>query len=81
MVWQNIYPNIQKNKVNGAHGVPRFYCMKKKKVYICKDCGYCYDENDESIPFEDVPDDYRCPICQAPKDHFYPLNTENPDHS
>ncbi|HEY9618374.1 MAG TPA: rubredoxin [Microcoleaceae cyanobacterium] len=46
--------------------------------YICTVCGYVYDpeagdqENDilAGTPFEDVPDDWVCPVCQADKSQF-----------
>lgn len=46
--------------------------------YICTICGYTYnpEEGDPSngippgTPFEDLPDDYMCPICKAGKDFF-----------
>ena len=47
-------------------------------VYICNICGFRYDpaEGDPSMgiapgtPFKDLPDDYRCPICNAGKEYF-----------
>jgi rubredoxin len=47
-------------------------------AYICNICGFQYDpaEGDPAmgIPpgtsFEDLPEDYRCPICNASKDYF-----------
>ncbi|WP_185836325.1 rubredoxin [Candidatus Korarchaeum cryptofilum] len=52
--------------------------------YKCGVCGYIYDpmRGDESrgikpgTPFEELPDDWRCPICGAPKSQFYPLDEE-----
>ncbi len=46
--------------------------------YICSLCGYVYDEEegvpDEGIPagtkFEDLPEDFVCPLCGAGKDEF-----------
>ena len=46
--------------------------------YVCVICGYTYnpEEGDPSmgIPpgtrFEDLPEDYRCPICNASKEYF-----------
>lgn len=35
--------------------------------YICSVCGYVYDGD---IPFEELPDDYACPICKQPKSVF-----------
>lgn len=47
-------------------------------VYSCSICGFQYDpeQGDPTIgippgtPFEDLPEDYRCPICNAGKDYF-----------
>ena len=38
-----------------------------KKTYFCSVCHYVYDGD---IPFEDLPDDYVCPICGKPKSFF-----------
>ena len=38
--------------------------------YVCDICGYVYDENVEKVKFEDLPDDWTCPICGAPKNSF-----------
>ena len=48
------------------------------KKYICTVCGYLYDpaegvpENDiePGIAFEDLPDDWVCPVCGVDKDLF-----------
>jgi len=39
-------------------------------VYICDVCGYEYDEAKEGKKFEDLPDDYVCPVCGAGKEEF-----------
>ena len=46
--------------------------------YICQVCGYVYDEDlgdlDVGIApgtkFEDLPEDFYCPLCGATKDMF-----------
>ena len=46
--------------------------------YVCSVCGYVYDpasgdpENDikAGTPFDDLPDDWTCPVCGASKDQF-----------
>ena len=38
--------------------------------YICPICGYVYDEKKEGVKFEDLPDDWKCPLCGAPKSLF-----------
>lgn len=43
------------------------------KKYICKLCGYIYDENEEKQKFSELPSDWVCPICGAMKDDFEEL--------
>ncbi len=51
---------------------------KKMKKYRCIPCGYIYDpavgDPDGGIEpgtaFEDIPDDWQCPICFVSKDEF-----------
>lgn len=39
--------------------------------YRCIVCGYLYDPAEEgNVAFEDLPDDYVCPICGVGKDQF-----------
>ncbi len=40
------------------------------KKYICPICGYVYDETKEGVKFDDLPDDWKCPLCGAPKKLF-----------
>lgn len=39
-------------------------------VYTCSMCGYQYYESVEKVPFDQLPDDWQCPICNAPKSAF-----------
>ncbi len=39
-------------------------------VWRCTICGYEYDEASEGTPFEQLPDDWKCPVCNAPKEAF-----------
>jgi rubredoxin len=53
---------------------------KLMKKYVCETCGYVYDpavgDPDSGIApgtaFEDLPDDWVCPICGVGKDEFSP---------
>lgn len=45
------------------------YVVRKKR-YRCKVCGYIYDDAKEAVPFESLPDDWKCPLCGVPKDMF-----------
>jgi len=46
--------------------------------YKCSVCGYVYDEEDGDIfndippgtKWEDLPDNWKCPVCGAPKERF-----------
>ncbi len=52
------------------------------KKYRCTVCGYIYDPDkgdpDSGIapgtPFEDIPDEWACPLCGAAKEDFVPLD-------
>ncbi len=38
--------------------------------YECTVCGYIYDDAVEETKFEDLPDDWTCPLCGVGKDMF-----------
>lgn len=40
---------------------------KEEKHWVCTVCGYVYDEE---TPFEDLPDDWVCPLCGVDKSFF-----------
>jgi rubredoxin len=50
--------------------------------YVCEICQYVYDpavgEPDKGIapgtPFEELPEDYECPLCFVGKDEFTPVD-------
>ena len=51
---------------------------RKMDKYICKVCGYVYDPEigdlDSGIkpetPFDELPDDWVCPLCGVSKEQF-----------
>jgi rubredoxin len=51
-----------------------------KQLYICTSCGFIYDPDegdpDGGVPpgtsFDDIPDDWFCPVCGARKSDFEP---------
>jgi rubredoxin len=43
---------------------------KEVIMWRCTVCGYIYDDAKEGTKFEDLPDDWACPVCNAPKDAF-----------
>lgn len=46
------------------------------KKYRCTICGYIYDEAIEKVKFSDLPDDWQCPLCGAPKSLFEELRDD-----
>ena len=50
--------------------------------WICEPCGYIYDPEDgdpdggipPGTPFEDIPDDWGCPVCGAQKSEYVMLD-------
>ena len=57
--------------------------------YECQPCGYVYDpeigDPDSGIapgtPFEEIPDDWCCPVCGVGKDMFEKVEECSPDIS
>ena len=55
--------------------------IKEKQVYQCRDCLTVYDQMygdasqniQHNIPFEQLPEDYHCCLCEAPKSNFIPI--------
>ena len=54
--------------------------VKTMKKYVCTVCGYIYDPEKGDLDggikpgtsFEDIPDDWVCPVCGAQKSLFEP---------
>ena len=44
----------------------------------CGLCSYIYDENNESVTWEALPNDWICPVCGSPKSSFVPLKEQQP---
>ena len=50
------------------------------KKYLCSACDYVYDPATGAskagikpgVPFEDLPDDFACPLCGVGKEDFEP---------
>lgn len=51
------------------------------KKYQCTICGYIYDDSKEKVKFEDLPDNWTCPICGAPKAVFEEIKEETEKES
>jgi rubredoxin len=60
-------------------GLKRLY-KEEIMIYVCDTCGYEYDpakgDPDNGVApgtkFEDLPDDWTCPVCGVGKDEFSP---------
>jgi glutamate synthase domain-containing protein 2/rubredoxin len=51
-------------------------------IYKCSVCGFIYDESKEGTPWEDLPDDWVCPLCGSAKSYFRPVeDSESEDVS
>ena len=42
--------------------------------YQCTLCGWIYDDADQKVPFDSLPDDWVCPVCGVSKDMFNPVD-------
>ena len=41
--------------------------------YVCGVCGYEYDPAEhDNVPFDQLTDDWTCPVCGVSKDQFSP---------
>ena len=38
--------------------------------YVCKICGFIYDEATQDAKWNDLDTDWVCPVCKAPKEKF-----------
>ncbi|KAL4314768.1 hypothetical protein HN51_069011 [Arachis hypogaea] len=65
---------LPKRPAPPAFGRKLTEAQKARATHICLDCGYIYTLQK---PFEEQPDTYSCPQCQAPKKRFakYDVNT------
>ena len=45
--------------------------------YKCIMCGYIYDDDKEDVKFEDLPEDWVCPMCFSPKSDFQKITEDD----
>ena len=53
-----------------------------KQLWVCTSCGFLYDPDEgdpdggipPGTPFEEIPDDWFCPVCGARKADFEPYD-------
>lgn len=54
------------------------FILEETMVYVCDVCGYVYDEDEGDLDhgiepgtkWEDLPEDFECPLCGVGKDMF-----------
>lgn len=78
---------IDKSRFPAYHRLPQTEGSGLRKEnsmkYVCKVCGYVYDpavgDPDGNIAagteFKDLPEDWVCPTCGAPKSSFEPMKS------
>ena len=71
-------PRIEEWIEKGWEVVSRAGEREDFSLWRCAACKWLYKEQAEEIKFEDLPDDWRCPVCKAGKNVFkeglvYPL--------
>ena len=47
--------------------------------FVCPLCGEVYEEKDAGIPFADLPENWTCPLCMAPRSSFLPEEEAEPE--
>lgn len=73
---------------SGTRAEPSHSCVARlapveaatKQLWVCTSCGFVYDpaegDPDGGVPpgtaFDDIPDDWFCPVCGARKSDFEP---------
>jgi len=73
--------SVSRPSYNQKNSIPRKKKMTDNNKWVCISCGYIYDpavgDSSQGIAggtaFEDIPEQWKCPICYADKDHFDPL--------
>lgn len=58
-----------------VYRMARRACITDKELlmkYVCQICGHVYDEDVEGVKWEDLPEDWVCPLCGVDKSNFEP---------
>lgn len=72
------YENLEADRImdldNPVETIPAevdFGSVEASGKYVCSVCGYVYDPAEhDGVPFDQQPDDWRCPRCKQPKEKF-----------
>jgi len=49
-------------------------------VYVCSVCEYDYDEEKERRTWDELPDDWVCPVCESGKSLYGPRTSDTSEH-
>ena len=60
-VYSKMEQNVDKNELRK---------LLELYIYICKNCGKEYDEAVMEVLFKDLPENFKCPNCNGPKEDF-----------
>lgn len=63
-------PRVEELIAKGWEVVSRTGEREDFGVWRCAACRWLYKEKDQGTRFEDLPDDWKCPVCKAGKTSF-----------
>jgi rubredoxin-NAD+ reductase len=79
-VFSFVYTNFARAICKKYKNYSRTKTKSDMQKYVCDVCGWEYDPEvgvpeagiEPGTPFEDLPDDFECPLCSVGKDQFSP---------
>lgn len=63
-------PRIEELEARGWSITQRIGQRTDGNLWRCPACKWLYKDNEEGTPFEDLPVDWKCPVCKVGKDEF-----------
>lgn len=75
MTYEYYQTNLKgKSSINAPTFIDEKVENSSSNKYRCIICGHIYDDSKEQVKFEDLPDDWKCPVCGVSKDKFEKIN-------
>ena len=75
MTYEYYQTNLKgKSSINAPTFIEEKVENSNSNKYRCIICGHIYDDSKEQVKFEDLPDDWKCPVCGVSKDKFEKIN-------
>ena len=75
MTYEYYQTNLKgKSSINAPTFIEEKVENSSSNKYRCIICGHIYDDSKEQVKFEDLPDDWKCPVCGVSKDKFEKIN-------